>query len=88
MSKKNPSASQPPSPSSAESSLSKEERKEFNTIEKEINTLETQKSELNTQLSSEPSHTDTYTQLCKRIKTISDALDTKLARWDELAERA
>ena len=66
--------------------LSFKEQHEFKKLELEIEKLETEKAELN-QLFSTGAVTD-FNEAGRRLKDVSELMDAKMARWEELAELA
>ena len=76
-----------PQPASAtKKKLSFKEQKEFEALDAEIPQLEEQKTELEAQMSS--GNFSTLPETTKRYKEVCQILESKYARWEELAERA
>ena len=76
-----------PQPASAtKKKLSFKEQKEFETLDAEIPQLEEEKTELEAQMST--GNFSTLPETTKRYKEVCQILESKYARWEELAERA
>jgi ABC transport system ATP-binding/permease protein len=69
-------------------SLSFKEQKEFKSLEVEIEKLESEKAELTTVFSSGDATVEIYEKTGKRLAEIDVILETKMTRWEVLAERA
>jgi ATP-binding cassette subfamily F protein uup len=62
------------------------EKKEHESLEKEIDALEKEKQALIEKLSSGALETEELVNCSKRIKELTDAIDSKTLRWLELEE--
>jgi ATP-binding cassette subfamily F protein uup len=68
--------------------LSFKEQKEFQSLELEIEKLETEKTTLTAVFSSADATVDVYEKTGKRLAEIDAILETKMERWECLAERS